>query len=750
MRSISARPTADISCYLKEPPFPALTVFYLRATSKSLPTFSTKKRITFDNFALAKLLCAYSVFPAFRAFFLFSSRNQYHFRLEVSTARTNSIHFTKLSIPKKQLISMTQSPQYSASLRANVTKKNGEISCSVEETNRIRAALGLRPLRTNVLSEQKHSTPPLRPNVTSKSGEISCSVEETNRIRASLGLKPLRTSPSEPSVKAPPKEGADTASALRERVSKARSARKARVLSVAAQSIAEEGSDGDSSEDDPDEDIAKWVKASREKEQAKFMKKGMRLEPASRKDEAVLKDAKQVVSNDHVKHVPPNSLRNQRNNLKVTPPSSANRIGPQIPSDVPDNNATLVLADSSVTNEKDVLEHVSKQSTRLRDAEINGAKYDGTDTKEFTNAEGKRGGLSVAKQKMEIDNDYTADLNADKVFAKRKRERKALKKRKRTVRTAQIPMGRMEELRRKERKRATGDSDDEDGFYESLARAKKKARRTEVNRSVSTILEAINKANEIGENGGEALEDAENIVYGEMEQFLQTLPTAEDDNTSGDEMDISREGDDRTEHEVDANVNQEAASGHSGKVEQGKEETKPTTSTGPSTSEDEVLNSKGNDEPDDDSSIPKEPSAEMGKPVRAGQSGMAGFLASLRTSGDLSAKHEQLGRAKDKRFDEDEENLGDGEEKEIKLRYTDEHGNELTRKEAFRLLCHKFHGNGPGQNKREKRLKRMLDNIKRKTMLAGDTPLASAAALKNETKRAGKAHVVLSKPTGGP
>lgn len=34
-------------------------------------------------------------------------------------------------------------------IRANVTENNGEISCSVEETNRIRIALGLKPLDTS-------------------------------------------------------------------------------------------------------------------------------------------------------------------------------------------------------------------------------------------------------------------------------------------------------------------------------------------------------------------------------------------------------------------------------------------------------------------------------------------------------------------------------------------------------------------------------------------------------------------------
>ena len=33
-------------------------------------------------------------------------------------------------------------------MRATVTESNGEISCTVEETNRIRIALGLKPLDT--------------------------------------------------------------------------------------------------------------------------------------------------------------------------------------------------------------------------------------------------------------------------------------------------------------------------------------------------------------------------------------------------------------------------------------------------------------------------------------------------------------------------------------------------------------------------------------------------------------------------
>lgn len=43
----------------------------------------------------------------------------------------------------------------------------------------------------------------------------------------------------------------------------------------------------------------------------------------------------------------------------------------------------------------------------------------------------------------------------------------------------------------------------------------------------------------------------------------------------------------------------------------------------------------------------------------------------------------------------------------VKLEYIDDNNQKLTPKEAFRYLSHKFHGKGPGKNKIEKRLKKM-------------------------------------------
>jgi U4/U6.U5 tri-snRNP-associated protein 1 len=49
----------------------------------------------------------------------------------------------------------------------------------------------------------------------------------------------------------------------------------------------------------------------------------------------------------------------------------------------------------------------------------------------------------------------------------------------------------------------------------------------------------------------------------------------------------------------------------------------------------------------------------------------------------------------------------------VQLRYTDEHGRQLDQKEAFKHLSHKFHGKGSGKGKTEKLLKKIDDEKRR-------------------------------------
>ena len=55
---------------------------------------------------------------------------------------------TKLSKLLTEILPEMSDIDYTA-LKATVSESNGEISCSVDETNRLRALLGLRPLKVD-------------------------------------------------------------------------------------------------------------------------------------------------------------------------------------------------------------------------------------------------------------------------------------------------------------------------------------------------------------------------------------------------------------------------------------------------------------------------------------------------------------------------------------------------------------------------------------------------------------------------
>ncbi|WFD24425.1 hypothetical protein MEQU1_003125 [Malassezia equina] len=80
---------------------------------------------------------------------------------------------------------------------------------------------------------------------------------------------------------------------------------------------------------------------------------------------------------------------------------------------------------------------------------------------------------------------------------------------------------------------------------------------------------------------------------------------------------------------------------------------------------------------------------------------------------------------------------------DIKLEYHDEYGRTLSTKEAWKQLSHTFHGNAPGAKAQEKRLRRIAEEQRRERMLAGDTS-AMTRAFQERSERTGQAHMVLS------
>ena len=141
---------------------------------------------------------------------------------------------------------------------------------------------------------------------------------------------------------------------------------------------------------------------------------------------------------------------------------------------------------------------------------------------------------------------------------------------------------------------------------------------------------------------------------------------------------------------------------------------------------------------------------------------MAGVLSMLAATGSFTGKHagkeELRGRANDEKNYEDYEAMNlksvvrldparatDKDKeiagREIKLEYRDDNGRLLTRKEAFRQLCHQFHGYGAGKKNEEKRLKQIQTENKAAQKRVSEDKGTMGALMKTQ-KVTGKAFVV--------
>ncbi|UNI20087.1 hypothetical protein JDV02_006213 [Purpureocillium takamizusanense] len=81
----------------------------------------------------------------------------------------------------------------------------------------------------------------------------------------------------------------------------------------------------------------------------------------------------------------------------------------------------------------------------------------------------------------------------------------------------------------------------------------------------------------------------------------------------------------------------------------------------------------------------------------------------------------------------------------VQLKYTDEHGRSLDQKEAFKHLSHQFHGKGSGKGKTEKKLKQIDDEKRREAQSLFDANQGSAmnAATAQQLKKRREAGVRL-------
>jgi len=124
-------------------------------------------------------------------------------------------------------------------------------------------------------------------------------------------------------------------------------------------------------------------------------------------------------------------------------------------------------------------------------------------------------------------------------------------------------------------------------------------------------------------------------------------------------------------------------------------------------------------------------------------SGIAATLQLLKRQGGVELDS-YAGRKTDKRLAEELPEINKDNKRRLLLERVDSHGRIMTPKEAFREISHVFHGKRSGKNKQEKQIREWQEDIKRKTMLATDTPLNTVAAIQSEQERTQSAFIVLS------
>lgn len=159
----------------------------------------------------------------------------------------------------------------------------------------------------------------------------------------------------------------------------------------------------------------------------------------------------------------------------------------------------------------------------------------------------------------------------------------------------------------------------------------------------------------------------------------------------------------------------------------------------------------------DDDAATAEAAAAVGGEKAIG-TGLAGALAFLKERGDLQRPVEWAGRTNDSRDSyftaamggyKDVFTGGRSEDKlaldvEVALTRKDEYGRVLAPKEAFRQLCHQFHGIRPSLNTREKRAKQVAKEMAQRKTATGSADGQVMAGLKAVQAEAATPYMVLS------
>ncbi|KAL5730191.1 hypothetical protein ACHQM5_003043 [Ranunculus cassubicifolius] len=114
--------------------------------------------------------------------------------------------------------------------------------------------------------------------------------------------------------------------------------------------------------------------------------------------------------------------------------------------------------------------------------------------------------------------------------------------------------------------------------------------------------------------------------------------------------------------------------------------------------------------------------------------GLANVMKLLREQGDLTGIVESEGENKEKRKGKFVNTRKIDEPKEIVIDRVDKFGRVMTQKEAYRELCHKFHGKAPGIRKQEKQRKQFEEEKKKNSYITSSS-VERMREIQAETKK---------------
>ncbi|XP_022087615.1 U4/U6.U5 tri-snRNP-associated protein 1-like [Acanthaster planci] len=117
------------------------------------------------------------------------------------------------------------------------------------------------------------------------------------------------------------------------------------------------------------------------------------------------------------------------------------------------------------------------------------------------------------------------------------------------------------------------------------------------------------------------------------------------------------------------------------------------------------------------------------------------FTVEDKNYNDIDAKYNKHDRYRGPLADFKEK---DSYKPDVQLKYVDDKGREINQKEAFRILSHRFHGKGSGKMKTDKRAKKQMEIEAMKKMSSTDTPLNTVAMMKQKQQQTQSPYILLS------